>query len=176
LGDLFYYGGDDIEKDQMKALELYKMSAACYYGTFIIGKKYYEGSEYLKNTTIGLIYLNIAAFDKHSPEALRYLGDLFYYGGDSIDKYQVKALELHKTSANLFTDSNNFDIGKEYYNGSNKLKKNSTIGYIYLSKALDQKHQGFKFYLDDIYYFGECYEKDPKTALDLIMALENHSL
>jgi hypothetical protein len=84
----------------------------------------------------------------------------------------VKALELYKTLATQCKADDNFRIGKEYYEGSENLKKDTTIGYIYLSVALDGKNNGLDDYLADINYFGEGYKKYPKTALDLIMALE----
>jgi hypothetical protein len=68
----------------------------------------------------------------------------------------------------------NFRIGKKYYKESKNIKKNTTIGYIYVNKALDKNYNGFNWYLNSVYYFGTVYKKDPKTAIDLIMALENN--
>ncbi|KAI8876763.1 HCP-like protein [Backusella circina FSU 941] len=177
LGGLYYYGdGDGIEKDQEKALELHKFLADRNdaYDNFKWGRDYYEGSNgLLKDTTIGLIYLNKSALDQHDSKALQYLGGLYYYGdGDGIEKDQEKALELHKLLADQNNAKDNFKWGKNYYEGSNGVLKDSATGFIYLSKAYNQKPQYFKYELDDIYYFGEEYEYDPKKALDLIIALE----
>jgi TPR repeat protein len=89
IADKYYYDDDVIEEDHVKALEFYTMLADCQngYHNFSAGKDYYEGNgDYKKNTAVGLIYLNTAAFDQYYYKALQYLGDLFLYGDDSTDE------------------------------------------------------------------------------------------
>jgi hypothetical protein len=177
ISNLFCYNHGDIHEDLVKSLELHKALSlqSKMDDNFRIGREYYEGSKNLeKNSAIGLVYLETAALIQESSNALQYFGDLFYYGDGDTNKNQVKGLEIHQMSANCRDRDDSLSIGKEYYKGSENLKKNPTIGYIYLSAALDRKDSGLDDYLADIYYFGEGYEKYPKTALDLIMALENH--
>jgi TPR repeat protein len=177
IADKYYYGDDGIDKDHVKALEFYKTSAGCQdeYDNFRTGKDYYEGNgNYKKNTTVGLIYLNKAAFDRSYPEALQYLGDLFFYSDDGTDKDQAKAPEFHTMLADCLDGSDNFGKGRGYYEGKGDIKKNPIIGYIYISKALDEGCGHSSWYFKDIYYFGEAYEKYSKIGLDLRMTLENN--
>jgi TPR repeat protein len=174
IADKYYYGDGVIDKDQVKSMEIHNILAnrGNGYEAFCIGKKYYQGTKYLKNTTVGLIYLNIAAFDKSSPEALRYLGDLFYYGDNDTDKDQVKALELHKTSAKLDWSFNIVDIGKGYYEGSEYIEKNTTVGLIYLNTAaFDRNSSDTLRYLGDLFYYG-----DSDTDKDEVKGLELHTI
>lgn len=64
--------------------------------------------------------------------------------------------------------------GNNYYKGFLHPKKNQIIGFIYISKALDKGHSRSRRSLNDIYYFGEAYEKYPKIGLDLIMILRDN--
>lgn len=146
-------------KTKKKALKLHKLSSDCndQFENFRIGKEYHNGhGDFSKNIAIGVIYLNRAAFDQNYSNALQYLGNLLFYGDDSIDKDQVKALELHKMSANRINGSENFSLGKGYCEGYGDYKKNTTIGLIYLkTAAFNQNDSKALQYLGDLFYYGD---------------------
>jgi TPR repeat protein len=177
IADKYYYGDDVIVKDQVKSMKIHNILFNHINGheAFYIGKKYYQGSKYLKNTTIGLIYLNIAAFDKYFPAAFRFLGDLFYYGDSDTDKDKDKGLDFHEVSAELDWCFNIVDIGKKYYKGSEYLKKNTTVGLIYLNAAaFDRDSSDTLRFLGDLFYYGDSdTDKDEDKGLELHTMLAN---
>jgi hypothetical protein len=175
IADKYYYGDNDIQKDQAKALELHKTLAARWFSddNFRIGKKYYEGSKELKkNSTIGLIYLNTAAFYQKNSNAIKYLGDLLYYS-NSNHKDQAEASKLYKTLERRYW-VHYYDQGrKEYYESFTDSKKNSTVGLIYLNTAaFDQNDSDALKYLGNLFYYGnDDIHEDQAKALELYKTL-----
>ncbi|KAI8883478.1 HCP-like protein, partial [Backusella circina FSU 941] len=97
LGNMYYYG-KGAELNQEKALKLHGLSAglSTKAKNYNIGLDYFNGSgQTNKCVDIGLIYINEAINQGYST-AERFIGDKYYYGCDSLQKNQEKALELHR--------------------------------------------------------------------------------
>lgn len=149
VGYCYYTGSFGYPKDAKQAFNYYKISADQYYapGCYNVGLMYLAGNGCSKNVDKGIEQLTKAAYLGHM-KSQKKLGDIYYFG--EITKRNInKAYEFYLMGAE------NGDAYCMYSVGYMVVKKEITsvdryVGIRWLTKAIDEGHEGAQKLLDSL--------------------------
>jgi TPR repeat protein len=125
LGNLYYYGGRGLPRDQVQALRYFRMagSAPNFHasGQMGVANMLLKGEGTEKNTTAAVEWYEKSAAQNHT-RALNGLGYLYFFG-NSLPKNDTKAFEYFNRAAKKGTDGDSlFNAGFCLYDGTGTKK------------------------------------------------------
>ena len=125
LGDLYYYGGRGLPRDQTQALRYFRMAGDAPHfhasGQMGVANMLLKGEGTEKNTTAAVEWYEKAAAQNHT-RALNGLGYLYFFG-NSLPKNETKAFEYFDRAAKKGTDGDSlFNAAFCLYDGSGTKK------------------------------------------------------
>jgi TPR repeat protein len=174
LTDMYYYG-NGVEKDQKKAIEMYRSYAidTPHWENFLTGIRYYTGNDTVrKNYDIALVYFDHSRLQGNN-DVLKYLGEMYCYGiGTEIDK--EKALDYYGMLSARQNHTENTITGLEYLSDTYPFQRNDSIAIIFLEAASTGGNYLIKRRLGDMYYYGKGAQKNREKALDLHEVYSDH--
>lgn len=124
-----------------------------------LGSLYRENKDYAK----AVIWFQKAAEQEYD-RGINALSESYFFG-HGVAENPVKAEAWLERGAELGFALNQYELGKQYYDGSASMPQNKNKAFFYFLKVAEQGHAGAQYYL------GRCYEKGEEVNEDMIMAL-----
>lgn len=163
-----YINGEDIEKDEKKAFELFNSASAknCIKAKFNLAMCYYNGNGIEQNELTSFNILKELAEKYNHAKSYYYLGEFYFFGGPveiDYDKsffYYNEALKVNPKYSKA-----KLCIAYAYYSGKG-IEKNYEIAFnMFKELAEEDKLVDAYFYLGEFYYLGRIVQQDYQKAM-----------
>jgi eukaryotic-like serine/threonine-protein kinase len=166
LGVKFAQGEDPIPRDDVKAVELYRLAANQGFARAEtnLGDMYFYGRGGLRQSSSDAASWYLKASQQDWPDAQYRLGYM-YEKGIGTDKDVQRAVQLYQSAADHgYAEAQNL-LGILYATGGDGLKEDDKQALAWYQKAADQGFAKAEKNLGDMYFFGHGIDKDNKQAL-----------
>jgi eukaryotic-like serine/threonine-protein kinase len=167
LGVKYAQGEDSLPRDDVKAVELYRLAANQGFprAQTNLGDMYFFGRGGLTQSYLDAISWYLKAAQQDWPDAQYRLGYM-YEKGIGTDKDVPRAVQLYKSAADHgYPEAQNL-LGILYATGTDGITEDDKQAVGWYQKAADQGFPKAEKNLGDMYFFGKGVDKDYKQAMD----------
>lgn len=162
-----YINGEDVEKDEKKAFELFYSASEknCIKAKFNLAMCYYNGNGIEQNDAVSFNILKELAEKYNHARSYYYLGEFYFFGGPvEIDYeksffYYSEALKINPEYLKA-----KLCIAYAYYSGKG-IEKNYEIAFNMFKELVEEyKFPDAYFYLGEFYYLGRVVQQSYEKA------------
>jgi serine/threonine-protein kinase len=161
-----YAEGEDIPRDEVKAVEWYRKSAAQGFakGEANLGDMYFYGRGGLDQSNVQALSWYLKAAQQDFPAGQSRLA-LMYEKGYGTSRDLTRAVELYRSAADHGDAQAQNLMGFFYATGSNGIAQDDKQAVAWYQKAADQGFAKSQKNLGDMYYLGRGVDRDYKQAM-----------